>query len=227
MTEPDDIERRLRRTFRAIAELPVESHALGPRASMRLLTIGAVVAIGGAVFGLALAYGPRNAATGIQAGNQASTTVGPPSSTAPSTSNPPPSTTEPSTTTTLPSSVLPTAPNCDLQLGGSGFEPTDIFIGCATSADNLGSIHWSSWTPTNATGTAMHNINNCQPDCAGGTFASFPVEVTLSDPTILNGVSSFATIVMTPTTSAGSEGIGHGFELYMHAVGCRLGIRSQ
>jgi hypothetical protein len=80
-----------------------------------------------------------------------------------------------------------------------------IFIGCATSADNLGSIHWSSWTMTNAMGTASHSINNCKPDCAGGTFSSFPVQVTLSEPTTLEGVLVFTVITMTPTTSSGSQ----------------------
>src|ERR1035437_1681718 len=123
--------------------------------------------------------------------------------------SPPPTTNttgpESSTTTMQPSSALPTAPNCDPQLGGSGFEPTTIFVGCAISADNLGNIQWGSWTMTNATGTGTHNINNCEPDCAQGTFSSFPVEVTLSDPANLSGIYAFTTITMAPTTNAGSQ----------------------
>ncbi len=202
MTEADDLEQRLRRTFRSIAELPVESRAAGHGAPIRLLTIGAVVALGGAAFGLALAYGPRNSAPGIRPGSPPNTSIVIPTSTTTTTTSPP-ATTEPSTTTTLPSSALPTAPNCDT--GGSGFEPTEIFIGCATSADFLSNLQWTSWTPTSATGTAIHNINNCEPDCAGGTYAKFPVEVTLTDPTTVYGVYSFATITMNPTTNSGSE----------------------
>jgi hypothetical protein len=128
-------------------------------------------------------------------------------STAPTTTTTviPTTTSLPPTTTTTPPSDLPAAPNCDPQLGGSGFEPTLIFIGCATSADNLGNIVWSSWTATNATGTAAHNINDCQPDCAGGSFSSFPVEVTLSDPATLNGVYVFTTITIVPTTTSGTQ----------------------
>jgi hypothetical protein len=110
-----------------------------------------------------------------------------------------------SSTTTPPPSALPGAPNCDPRLGGSGFEPTTIFIGCATSADNLGSIHWTSWAMTNAIGTASHNINNCEPDCADGTFSTFPVQVTLSVPATLEGVLVFTVITMTPTSSRGSQ----------------------
>jgi hypothetical protein len=119
--------------------------------------------------------------------------------TTPTTASPAPS------TTTTPPTALPAAPNCDPSLGGSGFEPATIFIGCATSADNLGNIHWSSWTTTNAMATASHNINNCQPDCADGTFSSFPVQVTLSDPVTLEGVLVFTVITMTPTTGTGNK----------------------
>lgn len=122
-------------------------------------------------------------------------------------SRPPTPATSSTTTiaTTTPSSALPAAPNCDPGLGGSGFEPTTIFIGCATSADNVDSIHWTSWTTTNAIGTASHNINNCEPDCADGTYSSFPVQVTLSDPATLEGVLVFTVITTTPTSSRGGQ----------------------
>ena len=78
-----------------------------------------------------------------------------------------------------------------------------IFVGCATSADNLSPIRWASWTAAGATGNGMHNINNCEPDCAAGTFTSFPVSVALSDPVSVDGMLVFATISMTPTTDVG------------------------
>jgi hypothetical protein len=58
---------------------------------------------------------------------------------------------------------------------------------------------------TNAMATASHNINNCEPSCADGTFSSFPVQVALSDPATLEGVLVFTVITMTPTTSSGSQ----------------------
>jgi len=58
---------------------------------------------------------------------------------------------------------------------------------------------------TDATATASHNINNCQPDCADGTFSSFPVQVALSDPTTIEGALVFTVIKITPTTSNGSQ----------------------
>jgi hypothetical protein len=58
---------------------------------------------------------------------------------------------------------------------------------------------------TNAIGTASHNINTCEPNCADGTFSSFPVQVMLSDPATLGGVFVFTVITMTPTTNSGRQ----------------------
>jgi hypothetical protein len=78
-----------------------------------------------------------------------------------------------------------------------------IFIGCATSADMLKNISWSSWTTTGARGAATHGINGCKPNCAQGTYTYFPVDVRLSNPARLNGILVFKTIVMSPTSSVG------------------------
>jgi PASTA domain len=115
-------------------------------------------------------------------------------------------TTSSTTTSTTAVSTLPAAPPCDTQPpGGSGIRPTTIFFGCATSNDYLGSISWSSWTPTTGTGAAEHKINNCQPDCAAGTYSTFPVEVQLSNPGYLGGEFVFRTITTTPTTGVGKS----------------------
>jgi PASTA domain len=109
------------------------------------------------------------------------------------------------TSTTAPASGLPAAPPCDTQPpGGSGIRPTQIFFGCATSADFLSPISWSSWTSTTATGSATHNIDNCQPDCAAGTYSTFPVAVQLSNPGYLDGQFVFRTIRTSPTSGEGS-----------------------
>jgi hypothetical protein len=194
-----DLEERLRSQFRILRQqsdvsTPDPAKIFGRRRARRWLhrplavVLGAGLAVGGSA-GLAIAL----------TSSRPSTTP-----TAPTTTILSPTTTLPPPTTTAPAAALPAAPNCDPQLGASGFEPTSIFIGCATSADYLGSIVWSEWTATAATGTAMHHINNCQPDCAGGTFSSAPVDVTLSDPETLGGMYVFTTITVTPTTASGS-----------------------
>ena len=196
-----DLEEELRSQFRTVRNRldvasPDPARVFGRRRGRRWLhrplavVLGAGIAVGGSA-GLAIALTSTRPATT-------------PVATTTTTAAPPTTTSVPPAPTTVPPSALPAAPNCDPQSGGSGFEPSTIFIGCATSADNLGNITWSSWTATMATGTAVHNVNTCQPDCAAGVFASAPVEVTLSDPTVLQGVTEFATIAITPTTAGGS-----------------------
>jgi hypothetical protein len=55
-----------------------------------------------------------------------------------------------------------------------------------TSADGavyVKAIHWSNWGRATAVGTGTLERDNCQPSCAGGTYAPYPATVTLSDPT--------------------------------------------
>ena len=103
-----------------------------------------------------------------------------------------------------PSVQVPGTPPCADDDVGPGIEPRLIFLGCATAADNLNHIRWTSWTSQRASGTAVDSVNDCTPDCAGGTFTSFPVEVELTTPATSDGRSAFGKITVTPTTAAGA-----------------------
>lgn len=53
------------------------------------------------------------------------------------------------------------------------------------SADGSGFARissWTSWTSTEATGSATMELNNCNPNCAQGTFTSYTGILLLSDP---------------------------------------------
>ncbi len=53
------------------------------------------------------------------------------------------------------------------------------------SADGSGWAHvrtWTSWTNSEATATAVMEINQCNPSCGGGTFTAYPGLLVLSDP---------------------------------------------
>jgi hypothetical protein len=80
--------------------------------------------------------------------------------------------------------------------------PGLIFIGCATSNEYLSSITWTQWLGMGATGNGTDNVNDCQPN-ASGTYTRFPVNVSLTDPTNLDGMIVFTTISMTPTSNSG------------------------
>jgi len=90
------------------------------------------------------------------------------------------------------------------------FEPSEIPISCADYSTSLTGITWSSWTATGAKGSGTLNVNNCTPNCAGGTVNSSPTSVTLSDPvqSTTQGLV-FATLTYTlPNGSSASEDIG-------------------
>jgi hypothetical protein len=124
--------------------------------------------------------------------------------------NPTPATAAPAVIppTTTPPPVPATLP-CGPAVTGSGIEPTNIGLGCATGADQLNNISWTTWTATGgAGGTATETSNNCVPDCATGTNTSLPVNVQLSNPGYVNGAYVFQTITVTPLTgpNAGQPG---------------------
>jgi hypothetical protein len=99
---------------------------------------------------------------------------------------------------------LPEAPPCIAGQAGSGLRPTLIFIGCATSADYLSRLVWTDWTATSAIATALHNVDDCKPNCAQGGYLRFPVRVTLSGPQRQGALTVFHRISVIPTTSVGT-----------------------
>lgn len=106
---------------------------------------------------------------------------------------------------------VPVVPACNPgRYPGTGYKPALIFIGCATSADNLDHLTWTSWTSTFATGTAEHNLNNCRPSCAQGTYSHYAVVVTLSNPGAVNGKLVFRKIVVSANSAEGSETVTSG-----------------
>ncbi len=46
----------------------------------------------------------------------------------------------------------------------------------------FGRITWTSWTGRAAHGRGQVWINDCEPDCAGGSFSPRPVRIALSQP---------------------------------------------
>lgn len=60
--------------------------------------------------------------------------------------------------------------------------PGDFLLACGDGNNRLIDIHWSSWGPNSATGTALDAVNDCQPYCAAGKFHSYPVIIRLDRP---------------------------------------------
>lgn len=104
-----------------------------------------------------------------------------PLTTTPSTTLPP-TTASPTTSTTAVAALPHVYSNgCPGEYPGT-FEPTEIPLSCADYNATISGITWSSWTPQIAHGNGTLNVNDCNPDCAGGTFHHSPTTVTLSNP---------------------------------------------
>jgi len=54
--------------------------------------------------------------------------------------------------------------------------------GQRTGERGFGRITWTSWTRRSAHGRGKVWINDCRPDCAGGSFSPRPMRVSLSRP---------------------------------------------
>ncbi|MBO0801560.1 MAG: hypothetical protein J2P25_00580 [Nocardiopsaceae bacterium] len=58
--------------------------------------------------------------------------------------------------------------------------PSGIVIACADHGLGVEKMTWTSWGTSSATGQGIFYENQCQPSCAKGKTATYPVQVTLS-----------------------------------------------
>jgi hypothetical protein len=58
--------------------------------------------------------------------------------------------------------------------------PTEIVLACADDGIGVEHMTWSSWASGAAAGQGLLWENLCQPNCATGKIATYPVAVTLS-----------------------------------------------
>jgi hypothetical protein len=66
--------------------------------------------------------------------------------------------------------------------GNGVTEPSGSVLACGDGNGGLADLVWSSWTSSGGSGSGQYYENNCQPDCASGTFQYTPVTVVLSGP---------------------------------------------
>jgi len=57
--------------------------------------------------------------------------------------------------------------------------PSGYTLGCGMGYQ-LSQLKWSNWGATATTATGIARVNNCTPDCGGGTFHNYPVSITLT-----------------------------------------------
>jgi hypothetical protein len=102
-----------------------------------------------------------------------------------------------SASNTLP--VSPTFLSATTAYGGLQVKPatitytgdgTGLFAG-ANVRDRQSGIDWTKWTSDLALSTGFNQLNNCEPDCADGTFSGYPVKIEMWRPQTLHGTLVF------------------------------------
>ena len=66
-------------------------------------------------------------------------------------------------------------------------KPELIYFACADGNTGVGKIEWSTWEATGAQGVGEYFANNCEPDCASGTFEFARVNVAIDRPIDVDG----------------------------------------
>jgi hypothetical protein len=75
-------------------------------------------------------------------------------------------------------------------------EPTQI-VTTGDGSGYLANLTWSGWGTATATGTGTLELDNCNPNCAQGTYTGYPATVTLSGLTGYgHGDSAYSTMVV-------------------------------
>ncbi len=170
---------------------------------------GVVAAGVGAAVALLAPGSPSSTNTGsANTGGQAPTTRA--AATTPAAASSPPAS---SPATSAPATTAPSSPTSSLiavtvctypavgctQPGAAQYmevKPKEI----TTSGDGSGyvtSLVWSNWGASHATATGVMRLNNCVPNCAQGTYASYPATVTLAGLTPYGtDLQAYSTIVV-------------------------------
>jgi hypothetical protein len=66
-------------------------------------------------------------------------------------------------------------------------KPDLIYFTCADGNEGIGKIEWSTWEATGAVGVGEYFANDCDPDCANGTFGIAKVNLKINKPIGVNG----------------------------------------
>ena len=98
--------------------------------------------------------------------------------------------------------TLPGAPPCDGYVNASSpkVRPASLVLACGDGNASISNITWTSWGESQAQGVGTFMENQCVPDCAQGSFVSFPnSSVELHDPLDASSVPVFQLVVVVPS----------------------------
>jgi hypothetical protein len=81
------------------------------------------------------------------------------------------------------------------------YKPHKIILTCADANSDLSRIHYASWTATRAAGRARLDFNDCNPNCAAGTFEHQAVTFVLTRARDVKGTEVFTRVIVTQKTT--------------------------
>ena len=85
-------------------------------------------------------------------------------------------------------------------------KPELIYFACADGNEGVGKIEWSSWEATGAIGVGEYFANDCEPDCASGTFEFARVNVEINRPIDVDGKVHLADLTYESVDAGGVSG---------------------
>lgn len=60
-------------------------------------------------------------------------------------------------------------------------------------------LSWTSWTASSGRGSGLNWLDNCKPNCAAGTYHSYPVKLKVWQPATVSGHLIFTRMTVTYT----------------------------
>ena len=93
-------------------------------------------------------------------------------------------------------------------------KPELIYFACADGNEGIGKIEWSTWEATGARGVGEYFANDCEPDCASGTFEFARVNVAIDRPMGVDGKVHLADLAYKSVDEGGVSGAINLAEFY-------------
>jgi hypothetical protein len=94
-------------------------------------------------------------------------------------------------------------------------KPELIYFTCADGNNGIGKIEWSTWEASGATGVGEYFANDCDPDCANGTFEITKVRLAINEPIGVGGKVHLTNLTYQSVDEGGISGDWNLSEFYL------------
>jgi hypothetical protein len=94
-------------------------------------------------------------------------------------------------------------------------KPDLIYFTCADGNEGIGKIEWSTWEATGAVGVGEYFANDCDPDCANGTFEFTKVRLAINEPIGIDGKVHLTNLTYQSIDQGGISGDWNLSEFYL------------